>query len=445
MSTVGLTIALVLAIANVVFGQGSERAQRLINGAAWLGVIAGFLALQFAEGSLALATATVSLAGLATVRCITEDPDRRRRILGFGSAIPAMIAVVGLICVRDAGGPWSGQMVLYSAAFAAAAAGASSLLASAAVARAPVGSAAALASLGALGGIALVGTGRSSLSEAFYGFPLRAGDEPLQWVMGPVPGFEDGIRLAVAVPVPWLLGAIGVLAAAALSAGVLAFWAQSSGTATTSRRLQMAGWGISALGSLGILATLQNTASGLSMPEPDAYAAQVKRMLLARDVADRVPTTGEFTVGADGANLSVSLSDLAPEIFGFGLVAIIGALAVFALLRHRDDESDTAIDLGFARDHALRGIAFLWISWGVLLVVHNVFLGAPGMGAPGEWVYLGVLLAGTGLVLFGWRMESIVERRVMALAAGLTVAGLLLVAGAAWRFGALPGLSIGAL
>jgi hypothetical protein len=437
MSTIALYAALTLALANALLGQSSERLQRVVNGVAWLGVVGGFLAMQFGEGGLAVATATASMAGIATLRCLTEDPDRRRRILTFGSIVPAMIAVVGIVCLRDATSAWSGQLLLYAAAWSAMSAGASSLLASAGVARAPLGPGVALASLGALGGIAVVGTGRSSLSNAEYGFPLRAGEEPLQWILGPVPGFEDGIRLAVAAPVPSILWAVGAIGAAVLVAGTLAYLGKA-------RRVQLFAWAAAALGSLGVLGSLQTIAAGLSMPDSAPYADQVKRMLLARDVADRVQGTGEFTVG-EQADLSVALADLAPEIFGFGIVILVAAVALFVSVRHRSDEPADNVDLAFSRDHAARGLAFLWVSWCVLLLVHNLFLGAPGMGAPGEWVYVGLLLAGTGLTLYGWRMESPVERHVTALASGLVLGGLLLVVAVAWRFGALPGLSIGVL
>lgn len=434
MSSVAGVVAVLVAIASMASAWQSERVTRVVNAFAWLLAVGGFAWLQFSTGPLELgvAVATASIAGTAALRCMTSDPSRRRRILWFGPTVPLALAVTSLVCVRDAMTPWPHQLVIYTAAWAAFTAGLASLTASSALGRRPLGPGLGVAAAGAVGGILVAGTGRSSLAEAFYGFPLSTPDGRLEWVLPPVPGFEDGLRLLAAAPLPTVFWMLVALAAVCAFGGFGVYLRQA-------RKAVAAAWAAVALGAAGVLASIQPTIAGLAMPDEATYGEYVKRLLLSRNLADRVTNTGTWSRTDE---VFVAIGELAPEIFGLTFALGVAAFAIVAVFRLPDDGEDET-DLAFARDHAARGLAFLWLGWFLTMLIHESLFGSPGMGAPGEWILLGVLLSATGLVAATWSPGGAWGRRLAELVTGLALAAFWLAAGLALRFGALPGFSVG--
>lgn len=424
-------VAACLGAATLAAALAPPKAWRAVNVAAWAFTVLGFVALQFFGADAGFVTATAAAAGLATLRCATVDASRRRRILGFGAAVPIAVAIVGIAGVGDVTSPWGEQVVLYTAAWAALVAGLSGLMAAAALARRPAGPGLGIAAAGAALAVVVAGTGRSSLGDAFYGFPLSTEEGPLRWVVPPTPGFEEGIRLAVAAPLPSVLWLLGAVAAAALVAGGL--------TWTKFHKLRAACWAACGAAAAGLLGSLQPTVAGIAMPKETPYVEHVERLFLVKNIPGGATDTGAWSSGAE---VFVATAHLAPEIFAMVLVAVIALVAAYLAFRPGALSHD-ALDPMFARDHAARGLGFTWIAWFVSAIVHDALYGSPGVGAPGEWALLGVLLGGTGLLLVSWHRENQLLRVLGELTAGLVVAALLIVAGFAWRFGALPAFSIG--
>ena len=407
-------VAIGFSVAALVVARSEVALQRL-NTLAWLTLGGGFAWLLFAEQTPL--AAAVGVAALAAI-------------------VPVAVAAVALVCVRDATTQWPGQLVVYTAAWAALVAGMTNLVVAAGLVRRPLSISVPIAGVGVAAGIAIAGTGRSSLPEAFYGFPLRAGAEPLMWEVGPVPGFMSGIRLAVAAPVPsfWYvilgIGALFGLAGAAVALG--------------KRKPASTLLGVVAVSAVGALASLTSVVSRLSMPGEDAYADEVKRRLLARG-QERVIDTGTFSSGEE---ITVAMADLAPEIFGFVVAASLALVATIALLKDapKPDPEEELVSLGLGRDAFLRAVTFLWLAWFVTMTEHSNLIGAPGMGSPAEWAFVGTLLITTGLLFAGWKhRDDVLGQRLLQLGPGVAFALWCILAGLSWRFGALPGFSLGVL
>lgn len=426
-------LVLVLAVVTAGASWLSPRWSRLVNLGGWLALAGSFVFLFTSLDSLAAAAATAALAGLVTTRCLTTDAWRRRRILAASAIVPAAVAVAALISIREASTPWSGQLVIFTAAWGAMVAGATSLCAACAVGRRPLSAAVPIAALGVIGGVAIAATGRSSLPDAFYGFPLRTADEPLVWLLDPIPGMESGLRLGVAAPVDQF--PIGLAAIAALL--VLAAIALQVGRS----RIAAGAIGAGGLTAIGLAASIPSVVSGLSVPAAEAYADHVKRLILAAGANEGSGSTGHFNSTAD---VIVAMSDLAPEIFG---LAILIPACIFAFIgawrSSQPTDEQIVVDRAFARDHFARGVAFLWLSWFVMMIAHNGLLGTPALASPGEWVFIGFLLCSTGLMLATWRAESGLLGQLAELMPGAVLAAFFVVCGLAWRFGALPGMSLG--
>lgn len=425
-------VALVFATAGLFAARRGEKPTQIVNALAWLALGGGFVSLQLsASAPLAAAAGVAALAGCAHFRPIPNDATRRLRAASLAAVIPVSVAVVALVCIMDRSSEWGGRIVVYTAAWAALVAGLSNIAAAAGSTRNGLSISTALAGVGVAIGMAIAGTGRSSLPEAFYGFPLRAGDEPLQWILDPVPGFESGLRLAVAVPVDTFLYLVGAVGVFSLTAAVL--------LAIGKRKAAGFAFGAVPLVSIAAFGSLSSIVAGLGTPSPDPYSDEVKRRLLSRG-QERVVDTGRFLSDVD---LTVQFADISPEFFGFVAAGLLGLIGLISALRDVD-EGDAAVDFAFARDYMLRGVAFLWMSWFILAVAHFGFLGAPGMASPAEWTFLAGVLASSGLLLAGWRHD---ENAVTAAAAkfgpGLALLLWFALAGLAWRFGGLPGLSLG--
>lgn len=407
---------------------GGERGASWINTAGWLLLAGGFAFLMWSDSTLGAALSVAAIAGFAALPSAAED--QRKRVAQFGAIVPTALALCAVICVRDVSSIWGGNIVLFAAAWAALAAALSSFVAAMGTAKRPLSGSVALTIAGAAIATLIAGSGRSSLPEAFYGFSLRTGDEPLQWILGPVPGFESGIRLSVAVPVPALEAGLISLAVIALVG--------AAGAVLQRRKLASVPMMLCGLGGLGAVVGLQPLVSSLTMPAADMYANEVKRRLLARG-GEQVTSTGGFTSSGD---ITVAMADVAPEIFGLAMIAFLGIWGFFAIRSHPEDAP--VLDRKLGRDLVARGVAFLWVGWFVLLIIHNELLGAPGMGSPGEWVFTGVCITSTGAALMAWSPPSTRLGEVFdELTPGLLATGLLICTGLAWRFGALPGLSLG--
>ncbi len=435
-STIAPIVVLVLAAATYGSAfRSTLREWRIVNAVSWLGAVGGFAYLQFDAGttaSLSVAVSTAALVALAVLRPSGRAPEARRVGLGFGVLVPAMLAMVCLTGILDAASSWPRQIVVFTASWAATCAGLAVLMSAAGRARGPVGPGIGLAAAGAAGAALIAGTGRSSLPEAFYGFPLSTVDGPLQWILPPVPGFETGLRLAVAAPVPngffalATIAGLGVLTAAAL-------WSRRSS------RLSIAGLFALAGAAGAFLMSIGPTSSGLARPDATPYSEYVKQLLLNRNVGDRVQILGDWS-SAD--EIFVSLALMAPEIFALGFCSLVGIVGALSCWQARDLDHPVD-DRWSARDDAARGVALLWLGWLVALLVHEALLGSPGLGAPGEWAHVGVLVTGTGLLGIGWAPRNRLTELVGEVSAGVIVALVFLAAGFAFRFGALFGFSVG--
>lgn len=404
----------------------------LVSSLAWIGLAVGLAVLQWADPGLAVAVGISALAGLTVVRG-TTDPLRRTRLLGFALVGPIAAAIGAAVCVRSATSPWGGQLVLFAVTWAGFVGATSAFTAAAGLGRRPLSSSVGLAIAGLSAGIYVAGTGRSSLPDAFYGFSLRAGEVPLYWVLSPVPGFESGMRLSVAVPVPMVGWALVAITAMGVVVAVAAMFGQGR---WASRLL-----GATLLASAGTLVGLPSIVGSLSMPASDAYADEVKRRLLARG-GERVVDAGGFLSTSD---VTVAMADLGPEIVGLTFIAVLSVVALLAVRRDTgpmEPETDAAL----ARDLSFMGLGFLWAAWFVMLVIHDDLIGSPGMGSPAEWVFTGTTLLSTGLVVATWRPGgSLAIQRLREATPGLVLALFFIGAGLAWRFATLPGLSLGVL
>lgn len=403
------------------------------SSAAWLLLAGGFAFLQWSEASLSAAAGIAALAGFAALPASSADPTRRIRIAAFGATVPVTVAIATLVCVRDATPVWGTSFVLFAASWAALIAALSCGVAAIGVTKRPASMSIPAALALTAVAVWLAGSGRSSLPDAYYGFGLRTGEQPLQWVLGPAPGFDTGIRLAVAVEVPEVqavllaLVLLGVLAAIAIH--------------LDRRRAASTLLGLGGIAAAALLATLSSIVASLSMPGPQPYIDEVRRRLLARG-GERVADTGAFTANSD---ISVAMADLAPEIIGLTLIVCLGIGGAIALRRDDGDDEHHQIDRLFGRDLLVRSVAFLWVTWFVLVIIHHGLIGAPGMGSPSEWVFTGVCLLATAMLFMRWSPPtSRLGEALEDLTPGLIVAMILLAAALSWRFGTLPGLSLGA-
>lgn len=396
----------------------------------WVLLALGLALVQWGDPGLATGVGVAALAGLVVIRG-PVDAARRARVLSFSLVAPIAVGLGALVCVRDATSPWGGQLVLFVATWAAFVAAAAAFTAAAGIVRRPLSSSVGLAIAGIATGILLAGTGRSSLPDAFYGFALRAGEQPLYWTLNPVPGFESGMRLAVAVDVPafgWFLGAIAV------AGGVLALV-----TMTGRRTGATPILGGVTLGALGALIGLPAIVGSLTMPASDLYADEVKRRLLARG-GERVVDAGAFSSTND---VTVAMADLGPEIVGLTFIAVLAFVSLL-WVRRDPDGGVPEVEHAFARDLTFVGLAFLWAAWFAMLVIHDDLIGSPGMGSPAEWVFTGTTILSTGLVALTWRPGgTTAATRLREATPGVLLALLFIAAGLAWRFGTLPGLSLG--
>ncbi len=422
-------VAIVLGLLSI--GAARRGPAPWFEGVSWVMLAAGFAFLMWGEPSIAAAAAIAAMAGYAAVPGSRDDA-QRLRLAAFAAVVPAVVAGLSIVCIPDVSPIWGPNMVLFAASWAALVAALSSFVAAMGTSRRSISASIGLTIGAAAGAVLVAGTGRSSL-EAFYGLTLRTGDAVLQWVLGPVPGFESGIRLSVAVAAPqiqWVLIALGALGIAALIAAALR-------RESVARRTL----GAASILAIGMLAGLSSVVGSLQMPSSDPYEAEIKRRLLARG-GERVADVGAFNANGD---ITVAMADLAPEIVGLVFIALLALVAV--LVTRRDgDAVEPDFDRATSRACLVRGTAFLWGTWFLLLIIHNGLLGSPGMGSPGEWVFTGTCIATSGLVFVAWESPTTRFGEVLHdLIPGLVVTMLLIATALAVRFGALPGLSLGIL
>lgn len=420
-------LPIVLALLAVALRRNGDGA--LVSAMAWVLFAAGLAALTWLETPLSVALGVAALAPFAAVP-VSGESHYRLRATAFGAVAPVAAAIGAIVCMLDATTLWGGKLVLFAATWAALLAAIAAFAAAAGVIRRPVSLSVPVALVGTIAAVVIAGTGRSSLPNAFYGFSLRSDSELLQWVLSPVPGFESGARLLVAAPAPQVETALYALLGVALVATVVV-------------RLQKWVWakrlfGAVVLGAGALLAALPSIVAGLRLPSADPYADEVKRRLLAQRGGEQLLDLGKFS--GEG-NISVATMDIAPEIVGLAFAGLLALVAFVAL--HRDGDAVTD-DHDGSRGLMAHGVALLWASWFLLLVIHNGFLGAPGIGSPGEWAFTGVCLAATGMVVATWeRDESKIWSTIRELTPGVVLAMLMVVIGLSWRFGAIVGLSLG--
>ena len=424
-----LPIAVILLGVLCVWGARSQRLAANLGAACWVLLAGGFAFVLWGDADLAAGVAVAAVAAYAFTLVPTESTSTRLRSAALGASVGATAAITALVCIRDAEPASVGQLVMFVAGWAALIGAAGAFAAAAGHGTCRLMPSVGLGITGASASILIAGTGRSSLQDAFYGMSLRTGEELIRWSIPAVPGAEDGITLNVAVAAPAMQSALTAFALAGLVISGLAIFGK--------RKALQGALAASAVGALGLLAALPSMVASLPLPDSNPYSEEVKRRLLAAG-GHRVDNTGAFNGLSD---VTVAMADLAPEILGLTLITMLSVVAFVAVWR---GETSRTPDVELQRVHLATGAILLWIAWVLHLVIHYNLMGAPGMGSPAEWVFTGLCLAASGIALVARDLpQTQVGNAVADLLGGVLLASLLLVAGLSWRFGALPGMSIG--
>lgn len=431
-----MIISILLGVAVILvaslFVQRSASVSAMALG--WLGVIGGCLAIYL--GELSQPAAWLGVACLAGPAVALVGREARRAHSGSLAVVASVAAALIFGSLMDAESTrMTGHALMLTACWAAMI-GSLALATSAAVVPLKhgwgpsVGLCAAAGPLGAL----IVGSSRNSVSEFGYFAALQYDGVRVHWVLPAVREFENGLRLIVSLAFPdWVVWAC---VAAAVSGVVATLALRSSRT----RMIGSVGLALSVLCGLVVLFAIA-TVTASQVPDPTAYEDFARSAVLAAKGSESVVAMGGFEPEAVSGVARGSMS----ADFGLLVYSIVVVLVGFLLARRSEAEIEDStvrerrLEM---RDLMVRSVCLGWLSWFMVLVLNEVFLGTAGFGTSGEWVHLGLLTTATGLVFFGWRGRDRLEQAVSDLSPGLFAFGWILFFATAFAFGAVPGFSL---
>ncbi|MBA2661491.1 MAG: hypothetical protein H0U74_04305 [Bradymonadaceae bacterium] len=431
MSYVLLALAALVGLASLATPFLNQPVARAIVVVARLGVVAGLAMLFFGLANDAMAA--LSTVAMAAVTVVPGSIHRQSlRGAAFMSAAPLCLAMVGVawamstLNLASAPVEWVYFALQWTAVMAALA---SSITAASIVDTDHKASGGgptlslAIVITALLGGVALIANLRANVAGAPFSLALSSDAGPVYWT---VAGSRIGeqVRLLATVPVGWANIVLAALAAVALAGA-----GASLGSRRPNPRRAAMVWAACGVGIMATLVTIAQTASRAVLPQTQAYQDLARQLYRAKGLPDEIAARAAFVVEGP---VAVRWIDLLPEILGLGLA---GALCLIAAARFALTPARPAppalVSAFYARDLSLRAVAFGWSAWFLAMLVHWRGYGTMGIASPGEWISLGILLACSGLLMFGWRpsgnrVESFFGTTASGLIAALFVFGVAL-------------------
>ena len=245
---------------------------------------------------------------------------------------------------------------------------------------------------------------------------------------------------------------IGVVAASGqltIVAGVVALFGALgiAGAVMKRKKVALAGWAGTMLGSLAGVFTLLGVGQAAGQPDAAIYERIGERWLQARELPGWIAEMGEFHMAGE---LVIDSVAHAPEIVAFLLVSLLSAtMLVVTMTKSAGQpasakEEDRPEDDGLAgRDLFVRALLFGLMGWVLGLVLAWERLGAAGVLGPMEWLGLSIPLFALGVLLLGWRQGTSAPARLLrAYGPALVLGYLILVVAIGAAGGVAPGASI---
>lgn len=409
-----------------------KRSSLFVTVLGWLIFVGGCIAiyfdgLTFAGGWLAVAGTAGFGVGLAT----THEGTKKRLMAAVGVTM-ASVASALIFLDPSAASVTGTHALLVTAVWASVIASVTGALTAALIPSSgrTTGVSVGLAAGAGFLGAALVGSSRTSVGELGYYIGLEGPEGPLFWTLPGMERMPEGLRLSATVALPsWVFWACIAGALALVVAAILYRLKDLSKVFVSVAAVAAVTSGVLIAGITG-----SNTTK---LPEATPYEDYARSALLARQAPEEFLAEGGFS---QDQVAGVWEAPLGADVGFLVFAALAALLVVFFHLRRDEFDHDFS---GLARrDLLVRSLGLGWLAWFITLLLKSVYLGAAGVGAPGEWFLLGHLLTATGLLFIAWRADNRFSAALSEVLAGLIVFGWIGWVALSLAFGSIPGLGL---